>query len=137
MYLRIAVLACAGLYLLLLAAGHREFVSKTVILPAFGVYALTLRQPRRFLQDWLPLLAAVITFDYLRGAIYTHLVQGGLVPVRASYVIELEQAIVRTPAAPLVLQPFRTAAGDIVAVGFHASHFLFFLLFGVALWHAW
>jgi membrane-associated phospholipid phosphatase len=43
--------------------------------------------------------------------------------------------ILGTPAMPLVLQHWRLHWLDLIAVAVHASHFAFFLLFGLILWH--
>ena len=133
--LRLLAVAFASVYIGLFLAGYRTVVTRTAVLPAFALYALATPNPREFLRDWAPLLLATVLYDFLRGAIYVAVVAGYL-PVHVDYVIVLERTLFGTPAAPLTVQPFRTAALDVAAVLVHASHFLFFLGFGLALWHA-
>lgn len=128
--LAVYVLVYVGLFIL----GYRSFFYKTALIPAFLVYAVVIRRWRRFTTDWLPLLAAVVAFDFARGGIYSLVVRGWLKP-RFAYALELERFLFRTPAVPLLLQPWRSALRDEIGVMFHASHFLFFLLFGLVLWH--
>jgi membrane-associated phospholipid phosphatase len=107
---------------------------KTAVMPIFLLYALVLRRRAAFVTDWLPLLAGTVLFDAVRGGIFFITIRLHL-PVYAVYPIELEHAVFRTPAAPLILQLWRTHWLDVAAVTVHASHFAFFLLFGLVLWH--
>ena len=133
--LRLGILVGVAVYVALFLVGLRTFVLKTAILPAFAAYALVLPSVRPFLVDWIPLLLATIAFDFLRGAIYVA-VEAGFRPIYAAYAIALEHLTIRTDALPLVLQRFRTPVLDWTGVALHGSHFLFFLGFGLALWHA-
>src|SRR5262245_188355 len=103
-------------------------------MPIFLIYGASLRNPRTFIADWLPFLSGTVLFDVLRGAVYVA-VQHGVMPVFAVYVIHFEKALFGTPALPLVFQQFRSFGLDMCAVFFHGSHFAFFLLFGLTLWH--
>ena len=133
--LAIGIVALCIVYVALYVAGARFFMMKTAVMPVFLVYALLLRRRVAFVTDWLPLLAGTVLFDATRGAIFVA-VKRGLIEARAGYVITLEQLAVGTPAAPLALQSWRTPLFDHLAVLLHASHFPFFLLFGLVVWHA-
>jgi membrane-associated phospholipid phosphatase len=133
--LQLLVVLCVGAYVALFWSGYRAFVWKTALVPAFAIYGCATPHRRAFLVEWAPFIAGTIAFDFLRGGIYSFLVQPGFVPVQMTYAIELEQRLFNTPAAPLAFQPFRTALLDRVALFFHGSHFLFFLLFGLVVWH--
>lgn len=129
-----AIAALALVYVALFIGGVRFFVFKTAILPVFLVYGALLRVRRAFVLDWFPLLSATLLFDALRGAIY-RAIRAGYLDYHVHYVIALETWLFGVPAAPLwlrrVASPWLDAAGVLV----HASHFAFFLLFGLVLWH--
>lgn len=133
--LALGIGALAALYLWLFVSGDRFFITKTAVMPAFVLYGLLQRRRIAFLTDWLPLLAGTVLFDAVRGAIYLA-EQLVAFPRFATYVIALERLVVRTPAAPVVLQQWRTHTLDLIAVVIHGSHFAFFLLFGLVLWHS-
>jgi membrane-associated phospholipid phosphatase len=103
-------------------------------MPVFVFYGVFLPSRKVFLADWLPLLSGTVLFDAIRGAIYIA-VQGGTLAVFPAYVIELERMFFRTPAVPIVFQSARNGTLDAAAVFLHGSHFAFFLLFGLTLWH--
>jgi membrane-associated phospholipid phosphatase len=115
-------------------SGSRFFVMKTAVMPIFLLYALMLRRRSAFLTDWAPVIAGTVLFDALRGAIFIA-VRKQFLPVYLTYTITLEHALFRVPAVPLVLQQWRMRWLDLAAVTIHASHFAFFLLFGLVLWH--
>jgi membrane-associated phospholipid phosphatase len=126
-----AIYACV--YIALYLSGYRVFVYKTALVPAFLLYGMAVRDRVGFLRDWAPFIAGVIAFDACRGAIYDLVSSGWLRgPV---HLMGFESLIFRTPAAPLVLQPFRHPVLDVIAIVCHGSHFLFFPLFGLTLWH--
>ncbi len=133
--LRPVIISFAAVYVLLFVAGAQSFVLRTIVLPVFALYALTVPDSRRFLRDWVPLLLAVLAYDFMRGVIYVG-VQAGYLPVYARYAITLETLLFRTPAAPLAFQPLRATVLDVAAVAIHATHYLFFLIFAVVVWHA-
>lgn len=122
-------------YVLLFVIGYRAFVFKTVLFPAFLAYAWTLRDRWGFIRDWLPFLAGVVAFDFCRGGIYL-LVERGFLHPHFAYPLTVEYGLLHTSAAPIILQRWRTPMWDVIAVAFHGSHFLFFLLFGLVLWHS-
>jgi membrane-associated phospholipid phosphatase len=133
--LALGIAALGAFYIWMFASGDRFFIRKTGVMPLFVLYGLLQRRRVAFLVDWLPLLAGTVLFDAVRGAIFLA-EQYVSYPRFADYVIVLERLVVGTPAAPLVLQQWRTHALDLAAVLFHGSHFAFFLLFGLVLWHA-
>jgi membrane-associated phospholipid phosphatase len=130
----VGLLAFVFAYVALFAVGFRFFVYKTAVMPIFVVYGAALRDRKAFIADWLPFLSGTVLFDVLRGAIFVA-VQHGFLPVLANYVIRLEKALFGTPAVPLVFQQARNFGFDMFAVLLHGSHFAFFLLFGLTLWH--
>jgi membrane-associated phospholipid phosphatase len=120
-------------YALLLAAGEPAFVYRSLIVPAFAAAALATRSPADFARDWLPLLTAVVLFDALRGAAYA-LSEAGVLTVRWDYVITLERFATGRAAVPAALQTaLRSPRLDTALTLVHASHFLFFLSFGLVL----
>lgn len=135
MVLALGIAILVTLYVWLFVSGDRVFIRKTGVLPVFVLYGLLQRRRVAFLTDWLPLLTGTVLFDAMRGAIYLA-EQYVSFPRFATYVIALERLVVWTPAAPLVLQQWRTHALDLIAVFIHGSHFAFFLFFGLVLWHS-
>jgi membrane-associated phospholipid phosphatase len=131
----LTVAIVAAIYVALFLSGIRFFVFKTAILPVILAYGLLVRQRVAFMMDWLPLVSVTLLFDAVRGAIWNMIVAGYQV-FYLDYVVALELAIFGTPAVPLQAQLLRAPALDLAAVLIHASHFAFFLLFGLVLWHA-
>ena len=126
----------AVIYVALFLGGIRFFVFKTAVLPLLLAYAVLVRERATFIADWLPFLGATLLFDAIRGAIYI-LIQYGYHTYYLGYVIDLEQAVFGVPALTLPLQnAIRLPGFDLAAVMIHGSHFAFFLLFGLVLWHA-
>jgi membrane-associated phospholipid phosphatase len=132
----IAVLAFyAVTYVALAATGTYVFIFKSVLIPAFAIYALRSGEIAVFVRSWFPFLASTVLFDSIRGAIYT-LVELGYRPVFAQYAITLEERVLGTPAISIPLQEhLRSPALDRVMVGIHGAHFVYFLLFGLVVWH--
>lgn len=123
-------------YLVFATFGIYFFILKTVLVPAFAVYALRSGAPTAFARDWLPFLGAVVLFDALRGGIYA-LVEADVRPTFALYVIDLERALFGTGAVSVPVQAaFRAVWLDRAMVLVHGLHFVFFLFFGLAVWHA-
>ena len=131
----ISIVVLAAIYVVLFISGIRFFVFKTAILPVILAYGLLVRQRAAFVMDWLPILSATVLFDAIRGAIWIA-IQRGYQSYYHEYVVTLEHAIFGVPAMPVPFQLLRTPALDDAAVMIHASHFAFFLLFGLILWHA-
>jgi membrane-associated phospholipid phosphatase len=124
-----------AVYVALTLAGQSLFVTKTLVVPLIVVYGCLARDRVGFLRDWLPFITAVVLFDALRGAIFV-LIQHDLRPVFQDYVIATERVLTGTPALAVPLQAhWRTPLLDRAFVALHGSHFLLFLLFGLALWH--
>ncbi|CAN5441201.1 hypothetical protein BH23ACI1_BH23ACI1_12850 [soil metagenome] len=122
-------------YITLSVMGLYAFIFKSVLIPAFAIYALTSRDIAYFVRSWFPFLASTVLFDAVRGAIYTA-VQQGHRPVYAQYVITLEQWLIGTPAVCIPLQDhLRSQALDRLMVWTHGGHFVYFLLFGLIVWH--
>lgn len=130
----IAVAVLAGVYLVMFLAGVRFFVVKTVVLPLFLIYGGLVRERLAFIVDWLPTLGATLLFDAFRELIWILILQGHQV-YYFEYVIAWEQALFGVEAVPLALQAMRTPWLDMAAVLVHGSHFAYFLLFGLVIWH--
>jgi len=131
----ISVAILFAIYLVAFFAGVRFFIYKTAMLPLLLAYGLLVRERLAFVLDWLPFIGVTLFFDAVRGGIY-HLIKAGYLTYHVDYVVRLEEAVFGLPALTLLLQVIRTGALDMAAVLVHASHFLFFFLFGLALWHA-
>jgi membrane-associated phospholipid phosphatase len=121
-------------YVILSLRGSLLLITKTAILPVLFIYGLAQRERVRFVQDWFPFICGTLCFDAVRGAIYM-LVQWDWLPVYADYVIALERFLIGSPAAPLLLQPFRSPLLDYLAGAWYLAHFVMFFGFGLILWH--
>jgi hypothetical protein len=121
-------------YVVLSLRGSLLLITKTAVLPILIVYGLVQRERVRFVQDWFPFICGTLCFDAVRGAIYM-LVQWDWLPVYADYVIALERFLIGSPAAPLLLQPFRLPVLDYLAGAWYLAHFVMFFGFGLILWH--
>jgi membrane-associated phospholipid phosphatase len=124
-----------GVYVGLFFSGLRFFVFKTAVLPIFVVYAMLVRDRVRFLADWLPLLAFTVLFDAARGDIYLAVERWHL-HQHAVYPVAFNRLLFGVPALAVSVQQWRVPSLDLAATFIHASHFAFFLLFGLTLWHA-
>ena len=123
-------------YVSLAAQGTQAFIFKSMLVPAFALYALVSGQRGLFVRAWFPFLSALVLFDALRGSIYW-LVELGARPIYFQYAIDLERWLVGTPVATLPLRAtFESQALDRIATAIHGAHFAFFLLFGLSVWHA-
>lgn len=115
------------------------FILKSAIIPFLLLAAVLSRRFQGFVNDWAPFLAAVVLFDSLRSfeyAVTTHF----RMPMYAGYAIGWERWLCGGVIAPVGVQQWRATLSDpywldrfFVLV--HASHFLFFLLFGFVLWY--
>lgn len=129
------VLFLIVVYAALAIAGQAIFVTKTIILPGLAAYGVLQRDRHVFLRDWGPYVAATILFDALRGFVFA-LTEVGWRPVHHLYVIALELLLTGTGAGTLSLQTnWRSPLLDRLFVTWHGTHFLVFLLFGLAVWH--
>ena len=130
----------AGFAMLTVGAltGRYFFVSKSVVLPLLLLAATLSGQTRAFLRDWLLFLTLLFLFDTLRGSIYVTIFQLQL-PWYLGYPIRLEELLFGVPSVshwlhdtwPYLVSsvPFRN-----FMVLIHASHFLYFLGFGFAIY---
>ena len=127
--LAIAVLAAFGLF---------AFFWKTVVVPALFIAAAMLGRLRVFVRDWAVFLGAIILFDSLRGLIFA-LINRFELPVYMVYAIDWERALLGGETLPEILQRALLTPGEIslfakLLVVVHASHFVFFLFFGLFIW---
>lgn len=135
-------LAAAGAYavavILLAAFGLFGFFWKTVVVPALFIVAALLGRLRVFVRDWAVFLAAIMLFDSLRGFIFA-LINRFELPVYMVYAIDWERALIGGVTLPEKLQQVFLDGGEPglaskLMVVVHASHFLFFLFFGLLIW---
>lgn len=135
----------AGLivYLAILAAmvvfDSYTFVLKSAVIPFLLAAAVLSHRFQGFVNDWAPFLGAIVLFDSLRSlefAVTTYFEM----PMYAVYAIDWERWLCGGAIAPVSMQQWRATLADpywldrfFVLV--HASHFLFFLLFGFVLWY--
>lgn len=114
------------------------FVLKSSIVPFLLVAAIWARRFGGFVNDWAMFLGATVLFDSLRSLIYTTITHFEL-PMYAAYAIDWDRWLCGGEVAPVIAQGLRAWLGeplwlDRLFVLLHASHFLFFLLFGFLLW---
>jgi membrane-associated phospholipid phosphatase len=130
------IVAYLAAYLVAAAIGTYLIIYKSLLIPAFALYGLFEHDRARFLREWLPFLAMTVLFDAGRGASYA-LVEAGYRPVFVHYPIQLEELLIGVPAVSVPLQQaFQSLPLDRAMVIVHGSHFLYFLLFGLVVWHA-
>jgi membrane-associated phospholipid phosphatase len=115
------------------------FVLKSSIIPFLLVAAVLSQRFSGFVNDWAIFLGAVVLFDSLRSAEFAVTTQFQL-PMYAGYAIEWERWLCGGVVAPVSAQQLRAALADPLWIDrffvlIHASHFLFFLLFGFLLWY--
>ena len=135
-------LAAAGAYALgvaLLAAfGLFGFIWKAVVVPALLIVAALLGRLRVFVRDWAVFLGAILLFDSLRGFIFA-LINRFELPVYMVYAIDWERILVGGETLPEMFQRELLSGEELglltkSLVVIHASHFLFFLFFGLLIW---
>jgi len=120
--------------------GRRAFIFKTPLVPILLLVALVGNRFRTFTQDWMVFLGGVVLFDAVRGFVFGSVIALNR-PIYSAYPIVCEKALFGTPALGIPLQTWLRGSGaapwvDSLCIAFHASHFAFFLLFGLALWVA-
>jgi hypothetical protein len=120
-------------------AGWHAFIFKTTLVPLLLVVALVGNREKTFIQDWIVFLSVVVLFDALRGFTFASAVVLG----RAAFIqypIRWELLLFGTPALGLPLQAWSRAHPlawlTPLCIVLHASHFAFFLLFGLIVWAA-
>ncbi len=131
--------AYLGVLASMVALDSYAFVLKGAVIPVLLATAVLSQRFRGFVNDWAPFLGAVVLFDSLRSlefAVTTHFEM----PMYAVYAIEWERWLFGGIVAPVSAQQWRAMFSDPYwldrfFVLLHASHFLFFLLFGFALWY--
>jgi membrane-associated phospholipid phosphatase len=133
--IQIGATLVAGVYVLLFASGFRFIAIKTALLPAVLICGLFARPRLMFLRDWVPLVAATLLFDAIRGLIW-QMIRSRHIAYQVDYVIHLERALFGVSAVTIPLQTLRSTRLDQLAVLLHASHFLYFFIFGLVLWAA-
>lgn len=115
------------------------FILKSTIVPFLLLIAVVSRRFGGFVNDWAPFLGIVVLFDSLRSLVFAVVTHFDL-PMYAVYAIDWERWLCGGAVAPLSAQQMRAALSqplwlDRLFVLLHASHFLFFLLFGFLLWY--
>ena len=133
----VVVLCCAGLAIMA-ALGLYAFVWKTAVIPVILLAVLVTRRLRRFVDDWAVFLALVILFDFCRGFVFTLITHFDL-PVYMAYAVEWERRLCGGHILPVLAQQWREqlsapAGIDRALTLVHGSHFVFFLIFGLAVW---
>jgi hypothetical protein len=127
-----------GLLVVLAATGRFTFVWKTAVVPVMFLVALFTGSVVTFIRDWAAFLATIVLFDCARGFVFGLITHFGL-PFYAAYVIDWDQALLGGQTLPTLLQsalfkPPVIGLFDQVLVVVHSSHFVFFLLFTLAVW---
>src|SRR5581483_5652852 len=122
----------------LAAAGLYSPVFKTLVVPALLLVALLSNRLVAFLEDWAVFLGGLVLFDALRAWVYAT-VNALELPLYLGYVVRLEEALFGGATLPTRLQAAWLGARPVgvrerLLVLVHASHFVVFLLFGLALW---
>jgi hypothetical protein len=132
----VAVVAYILLLVGLAVTGHFGFVPKEFIIPAFLVVPAVAGRVRPFLSDWGVFIGLVILFDALRGLIYSLILTFDL-PVHMNYAIAGDRMILGD-TLPAHLQrhflPPQPGFFEKLLVVIHASHFVLFLMYALALW---
>lgn len=133
----IATIYACGL-ITLFALGYFGFVWKTLVVPSLFIVAWLAGRFRGFVRDWSMFLGAIVLFDSCRGLIYAAIQRLDL-PAYMSYAIDAERALFGGVIPSIALQQVLFADGQVgvferVLVGVHASHFVVFLGFGLAVW---
>lgn len=131
------ILLYLGALVVLALTGHFGFIFKTAIVPVLFLVALVTRRLTPFVRDWAVFLSLIVLFDALRGLIYALTTKLGL-PVYMGYVIAAERALFgEVPCVTLQrawYQPPVPGALEKAAVLVHASHFVVFFFFALAIW---
>lgn len=113
-------------------------VWKSLVVPGMALAAALSGRLREFVRDWAVFLASVVLFDASRGFVYALIARFEL-PVYMGYAIHLEKAIFGNPLLTNQVQHLLTPDGkatlfDRVLAVVYGSHFVLFLLYGLALW---
>ena len=102
---------------------------------AFLAYAIMLpaKDRRPYALSWASFAVCVYVFNVLRSIIYDDIQANGR-HVFSSYAILGDRALLHGHVAPELLQQWSVRWLDWIALGFHFSHFVFFVPFTVAAW---
>jgi len=116
------------------------FVPKILIVLVIVFVALITRSLRALLNEWYIYIAFVYLFDSFRGLIYINICKSGY-PVFALYAYNLEKAIFGFIPSIKLQEKFILSSDQIhfgwiekLVTFLHGSHFLAFLLVGLAIW---
>ena len=132
------VLALYGVSLaLLVALDQLTMVWKSLVIPGLVLAAALTGQLRAFVRDWSVFLSAVVLFDVCRAGVFS-LIRAFELPVYMQYAIDWDRWLF----GEIPIYPFQELMGAGAGLGWfdrlmgvaYASHFLAFLLFGLALW---
>lgn len=132
-----------AVYLAILAAmvvfDSYTFVLKSAVIPILLAAAVLSHRFQGFVNDWAPFMGAVVLFDSLRSLEYAVTTYFEM-PMYAVYAIDWERWLCGGAIAPVSAQQWRATLADPYWLDrffllVHASHFLFFLLFGFVLWY--
>jgi membrane-associated phospholipid phosphatase len=132
------VLAYVLSLLLLVALDHAAVVWKSLVVPGLALAAAGAGRLRAFARDWAVFLGAVVLFDASRGLVFG-LVTYFELPVYMHYAIDAERALFGDPLLTVRVQSWLAPGGQLGAIDrvlavIYGSHFVAFLLFGLALW---
>ncbi|MBK8481470.1 MAG: phosphatase PAP2 family protein [Proteobacteria bacterium] len=133
------ILLYLGALGVLALTGHFGFIFKTAIVPVLFLVAMATRRFKVFICDWAVFLSLIVLFDALRGLVYSVTTKLGL-RVYMGYAIAAERALFgEVPTVTLQrawYRPPTIGLLDKTAVIIHASHFVVFFFFALAIW-AW
>lgn len=133
-----ALAVYVGTIAVVTASGGYDFLPKVAAVPAIILVALVLRRGWFVVRDWAVFLALILLFDAIRGLIYQVIARFDL-PVYMEYVIDWEYRLVGGRIFPVVFQdwlrgtPFQSVV-DGVLTFVHSTHFVAFVLIGIAIW---
>jgi membrane-associated phospholipid phosphatase len=136
------LVAVVGFYVIVLGAmvvfDRYVFLVKGLIVPVLLLAALLSGRGKRFVNEWAVFLGAVMVLEFCRGLTFAVTAHFAL-PMYLDYVLRWERWLCGGPIAPVSLQHVRAALPDPLwadrfFVLVYSSHYLFFLLFGFAIW---
>ncbi len=133
-----ALAAYVGAVALVTAGGGYAFLPKVAAVPFMILAALVVRRGWFLVRDWAVFLSLILLFDAIRGLIYAAIGRWDL-KVYMGYVIDMEYWLVGGRLFPVALQewlrgsPIQPAV-DGVLTFVHSTHFVAFVLVGLAIW---
>lgn len=139
---RRGLLAALAFYVATVAAvtagGGYAFLPKVAAVPALILAVLALQRGWFLVRDWAVFLSLILLFDALRGMVYAVIGRFDL-PVYMGYVIDLEYWLVGGRLFPVALQEWLRGTPlqgsvDGVLTFVHSTHFVAFVLIGLAVW---